>query len=116
MLRFDEVAEEVQEAAKTAVTEAAAAAADEARGTRMALPPHSAAGYYWYAFTDRIESEVTSIEARLDGSNIVAQFGATTKRGDYAFMLERLHPYLVPAYDKVAPTLAARIREILEDK
>lgn len=113
--RFDEVAEEIQEAAKQAVTEAAAAMAEEAKGTRMSLPPHQAAGYYWYGFSDRVESEVTSTVARLEGGNIVAEFGATKKRGGYALMLERMNPYLVPAYDKVAPSLASRIREILED-
>lgn len=116
MLRFEEVGDEVLEAAITATTEVAAEAADEARGSVLDLPPHFAAGFPWYGFTPRTESEVTSTSAtRSSSGEVTAQFGATARRGGYALMLERMQPYLRPAFDKTAPRLAARIAKLLEE-
>lgn len=116
MLRFDECGEEVVEAALAATTEVAAQAAEDARNSELDLPPHSAAGYHWYAFTSRREEAVTSTKASMSaGGQITAEFGSSVRRGDYALMLERLQPYLRPAFDRAAPELAARIRDILRE-
>lgn len=114
-MRFDGLAEEIQEAALQATTDAAAEAAETARGTMLNLPPHMAAGYYWGGYTPRREEAVASTPAKMSGGQITAQMGSEIRRGDYALMLERMRPYLRPAFDQAARTLASRIREILEE-
>lgn len=103
------LSEKIQRAAIQAVDETTEAAARSARGTRMNLPPHTAAGHPWYGVTERVENEVRSQPARQEGGRIVGSFGATKRRGDYAFMLERMHPYLRPAAAREFPQLARRI-------
>lgn len=115
MLKFEEVGEKVIAAATEAATETVTAAAEEAKGSRLNLPPHSAAGHPWYGVTARVEDEVTSTEGRVEDGVVRAEFGATKRRGDYALMLERMQPYLRPVADRVFPTFADRIREKLEE-
>lgn len=115
MLRFEEVAEDVIAAATAAATETVTECADEAKGTKMNLPAHSAAGHPWYGVTARVEEGVTSSEGRVENGVIVAEFGATKRRGDYALMLERMRPYLRPVADRVFPSFADRVREKLAE-
>lgn len=113
MLRFEEVGEDVIEAARVACGEIAVEAAEAAKGTSMNIKPHFGP-YPWYGLTARTEDAVTSAEGKVEGGIIFAEFGATVRRGDYAFLLEREHPYLQPVADEAFPRLASRIREILE--
>lgn len=110
-VRFNtsKLSQNVERAAKEAIDETTKAAVTAARGARMSLPPHEAAGHPWYGVTDRVENEVRSEPARRVGGRIVGSFGATKRRGDYAFMLERMHPYLRPAAAREFPQLARRI-------
>jgi hypothetical protein len=115
MERFEEVTQDVIAAALAAATETVAECAEQAKGTVLDLEPHSAAGHPWYGVTSRIESEVDSSEAKIEEGVVVAEFGATKRRGDYALMLERMRPYLRPVADEVFPTFADRIRKRLEE-
>lgn len=114
MFKFNEVSDKVTEAAKRAATATVAEAAEEAKGATMTLPPHSAAGHPWYGVTDRVENEVSSTEARVEGGQVTAQFGATKRRGDYGLMLERMNPYLRPVADRIFPRFAGRVRQEME--
>lgn len=98
-------------AAAEAIDETTEAAAEDARGTSMNLPPHTAAGHPWYGASPRVENAVSTQPATRERGEIRGAFGATKRRGDYAFFLERLHPYLRPAADRHFKDLARRIRE-----
>lgn len=114
MWQGDEVIDKITQATKEAIDETTKAAAEEAKGSRLDLPPHSAAGHPWYGVTARVENEVSSEPAKVEGSQVVGRFGATKKRGDYGLMLERLNPYLRPVADREFPGLAKRIADRLE--
>jgi hypothetical protein len=111
--RGNDLAEKVTEAVKAGINDTLEAAAEDARGTTMDLPPHEAAGHPWYGFTSRVENAVDIQEAEVDGQVVVGRFGATKQRGDYAFFLERLHPYLRPAADRNFTDLAENIQKRL---
>lgn len=100
----------IEEACKDAIDETTQAAAEAAAGTTMNLPEHTAAGHPWYAVTARVESAVTHDLAVRKGNQIVGSFGASKRRGDYAFLLERMNPYLRPVAAREFPKLAGRIR------
>lgn len=106
--------DKVTQAAIAGVNETLEAAAEDARGTSMRLPPHFAAGHPWYDVTERVEDAVDVQPAQLNGIKVSGSFGATKRRGDYAFFLERLHPYLRPAADRNFPALAENIGKHLE--
>lgn len=103
--------DKVLKAAEEGINDTTQAAAEEAEGTSMNLPPHFAAGHPWYGSTPRIESAVSTQAAQRSGGRVIGSFGGTVRRGDYALMLERMHPYLRPAADRHFTSLAANIRK-----
>lgn len=107
------LAQKVERAATEAIDETTEAAAGDARGVAMDLPPHEAAGHPWYGLSPRVENAVSAEPAKREGGRITGRFGATKRRGDYAFFLERLHPYLRPAADRNFRNLAGNIRRRL---
>lgn len=112
-----DVLTKVVKATMEGIDDTTAAAAEDARGTTMDLPPHVAAGHPWYGLSPRVENEVSSEPAKPSGpATISGRFGATKRRGDYAFFLERLHPYLRPAADRHFPSLAENIRKRYEEQ
>jgi hypothetical protein len=109
-----EVMDKVLEATREGIDLTTQAAAEEAKGTTMELPLHEAAGYYWFGTTPRVEDAVVVEAAQVSGSSVLGKFGSTTRRGEYALLLERMNPYLRPAADRTFTSLAENIRERLD--
>lgn len=109
----EEFLEKIAQATADGVNDTTTAAAEDAAGTTMNLPPHVAAGHPWYGVTSRVESAVSTQAATAAGTSVRGAFGATKRRGDYALFLERLNPYLRPAADRNFPKLPENIRKRL---
>lgn len=103
------LAEKLKRDIAAGIDETTEAAAADMRGTQMDLPPHTAAHHPWYGVSPRVENAVSTEPAREEGAEIRGSVGATKRRGDYAFFLERLHPYMRPAADRHFPQLARNI-------
>lgn len=116
MIRWlgDELIAKLTDATREAIDETTAAAAEDANGTSLDLPAHTAAGHRWHGVTSREVGTVASEPAKAEGSQVKGRFGDTAGRGTYGLFLERIDPYMRPAADREFPKLAERIRENLD--
>jgi hypothetical protein len=110
-----DLAEKVTEAAKAGINDTLQQCVEDGEaGTSMEVPAHGGV-HPWYGLSARVENAVTLEEAQEVSQNTVAgKFGATKKRGDYAFFLERASPYLRPIADRNFTDLPANIRKHID--
>lgn len=96
------------------VTRAAAAAIDD---VTEAADKDASLSHPWKNRTGRLEANLVTEPARIEGDRVVGGFGTTRRQGFYGLFLETLFEmrfaFLRPAADRNFPTLAARIREKL---
>lgn len=90
----------VVNAAKEAIDETTAAAAEEAKSSH---------GYQTRSGV--LEEETISEPAEVKGHRITGRFGTTQRRGFYGLFKEYEEPFLRPAADREFPELAGRIAE-----
>ena len=95
----DEIVARIERAAREAIDETTADAAEDAKGS-----------HWWAVGRGQLGDEIKSEPARREGHEIVGKFGTTQRRGFYGLFLERRTPFLRPAADRVFPQLAQRIR------
>lgn len=95
--RAQQIVERLLEAAREAIDETTAAAAQQA----AVAASHR---------TGRLAEETISEPAVVEGGKARGKFGSTRRRGFYGLFLERRRPFLRPAADAVFPTLARRIK------
>lgn len=96
--RGDKIVAKVEQAAREAIDETTAAAADAAQGS-----------HWWQSRSGQLEDEIVNEPAKVKDGKITGRFGSTQRRGFYGLFHERKQPFLRPAADREFPKLAERI-------
>jgi len=96
----DEIIANLDRAAREAIDETTAAAAEDAKSSHA-----------YSSRSGRLEGETISEPAKAQGDRVTGSFGTTQVRGFYGLFEELKRPFLRPAADRQFPKLAERIRE-----